>query len=223
MEEKLEKTIETEENAGEMVRASGKKKKIIISISVALLVAILIILFFVLKGCNAQQTKPTLLVETPQKISLSQKDKVTLDVTITSFGEAKYPAFSSSISFDNSKLEFLGLEEGNVFVYDNTTAGDNVKLPEFGCNPEQCNKSGLINVMYLDTTGGKNAFSKDLLSKDDNVVFRISFRIKGSARANEVYDLIVEDAVFAASDEKQSLALTQNTLDVKNGKIVIGE
>ena len=223
MEERLEKTTETEEQANGKDKASGKKKKIIISISAVLLVAILIILFFILKGCNAQQSKPTLIVEIPQKISLSKEDKLTLDVTITNFGEAKYPAFSSSISFDNSKLEFLGLEEGNVFVYNNATSGDNVKLPEFGCNPEQCNKSGMINVMYLDTTGGKNAFSKDLLSKEDNVVFRLSFRIKGSARANEVYDLIVEDAVFAASDENQSLATTQNTLNVKNGKIVIGE
>jgi hypothetical protein len=38
-----------------------------------------------------------------------------------------------------------------------------------------------------------------------------------------VCDLIVEDAVFAASDETQSLAMTTNTLTVKNGKLVIGE
>jgi hypothetical protein len=77
--------------------------------------------------------------------------------------------------------------------------------------------------MYLDMTGGKNAFSKDLLAEDNNVVLRLKFRLRGSVRAGDVCDLIVEDAVFAASDETQSLAMTMNSLTVKNGKIVIGE
>jgi hypothetical protein len=77
--------------------------------------------------------------------------------------------------------------------------------------------------MYLDMTGGKNAFSKDLLAEDNNVVLRLKFRLRGSVRAGDVCDLIVEDAVFAASDETQSLAMTTNTLTVKNGKLVIGE
>ena len=86
-----------------------------------------------------------------------------------------------------------------------------------------CNESGKINVMYLDMTGGKNAFVKELLAEDDNVVLRLKFRLRGSVRVGNVCDLIVEDAVFAASDETQSLAMTTNTLKIKNGKIVIGE
>ena len=35
--------------------------------------------------------------------------------------------------------------------------------------------------MYLDMTGGKNAFSKDLLAEDNNVVLRLKFRLRGSA------------------------------------------
>jgi thiamine monophosphate kinase len=42
-------------------------------------------------------------------------------------------------------------------------------------------------------------------------------------RAGDVLDLIVEDAVFAASDETQSLAMTTDTLKTKNGRLVIGE
>ena len=42
-------------------------------------------------------------------------------------------------------------------------------------------------------------------------------------RSGDVCDLIFEDAVFAASDETQSLAMTTGTLKVKNGKIVAGE
>ena len=77
--------------------------------------------------------------------------------------------------------------------------------------------------MYLDTTGGKNAFTKELLAEEDNVVIRLKFRLRGSARTGDVYDLIVEDAVFAASDETNSLAMTRDTLKVRNGKIVIGD
>jgi hypothetical protein len=76
--------------------------------------------------------------------------------------------------------------------------------------------------MYLDMTGGKNAFTKDLLA-EDNVVMRLKFRLRGSVRGGDVLDLIIEDAVFAASDETQSLAMTTATLKVKNGRLVIGE
>ena len=77
--------------------------------------------------------------------------------------------------------------------------------------------------MYLDTTGGKNAFSKELLADEDNVVLRLKFRLRGSVRSGDICDLIFDDAVFAASDETQSLAMTTDTLNVRDGKIVIGE
>ena len=127
-----------------------------------------------------------------------------------------------SISFDSSRLEFLGIEEGNVFIRNNESEIPQ-KVPEWSCNPEQCNKSSKINIMYLDTTGGKNAFSKELLAEKDNVVLRLKFRLRGSVRSGDVYDLIFDDAVFAASDETESLAMTTDTLKVKNSKIVIGE
>lgn len=202
-----------------------KRIKIGISIGVLLLLLILILLFsFCGENLFGEPTltKPTLTIETPQKISLSETDEITLDVTISSFGEAKYPAASMSIVFDPSKLEFIGIEEGNVFVRNN---GEEIKqrLPDWSCNPTQCNKTGKINIMYLDTTGGKNAFDKDLLAKDDNVVLRLKFRLRGSLRKGDVCDLVFEDAVFAASDETQSLAMTTGTLNVRNGKIVIGD
>lgn len=167
---------------------------------------------------------PVLSVETPQKVSLLETAEVVLDLDIDSFGDALYPAASFCISFDASRLEFLGLREGNVFVQNSATDSQMTqKLPEWSCNVEQSNKTGRINIMYLDITGGKNAFSKEFLGEEDNVVLRLAFRIRGSARVGDVCDLIVEDAVFAASDETQSLSMNQNTLQIKNGKIIIGE
>ena len=165
---------------------------------------------------------PTLTVETPQKLSASQTEEFTLDVTISDLGEARYPAMSMSVAFDSSRLEFLGVEEGNIFILsDENSTGQ--QLPDWSCNVQNSNDTGVINIMYLDMTGGKNAFSKALLAEEDNVVLRLRFRLRGSARAGDVLELTVEDAVFAASDEDQSLAMTTDTLKTKNGRLVIGE
>ena len=163
--------------------------------------------------------KPTLTVETPQKVSRAEIETLTLDVTVSDLSDALYPAASVSIRFDPSRLEFLGVEEGNVFVRDEIVGQ---RLPEWSCSPVQCNKTGLINIMYLDLTGGKHAFDRELLAEEDNVLLRLSFRLRGSARVGDVYDLTVEDVVFAASDETESLAVTRNTLRVRNGRIIVG-
>lgn len=198
------------------------KKKLIIGIIVGVLSLLLILFLLFMNWDKITDGTPTLTIETPQKISKSESSEFTLDVTVSSLGEAIYPAASMSISFDASRLEFIGIEEGNVFIR-NDESDVPQKLPDWSCNPEQCNKSGQINIMYLDTTGGKNAFSKELLAEDDNVVLRLKFRLRGSARSGDVCDLIFDDAVFAASDETESLAMTRDTLKVRNGKIVVGE
>jgi hypothetical protein len=72
-------------------------------------------------------------------------------------------------------------------------------------------------------TGGDYAFRRELLAENDNVVLRLQFRLRGSVRAGDVMELVVEDAVFAAFDETQSLAMTTDTLKIKNSKMVIVE
>lgn len=199
-----------------------QKKKIIIGVTIGILLILLILILLLMGKGDVFAGTPTLTIESPQKVSLSDNDELTLDVTISSLGDNLYPAASMSIAFDPSYLEFIGIEEGNVFIRND--AGEvPQKLPEWSCNPDRCNNTGKINIMYLDTTGGKNAFSKELLSNDDNVVLRLKFRLRGSVRSGDVYDLIFDDAVFAASDEKNSLAMTTETLKTRNGKIVIGE
>ena len=167
---------------------------------------------------------PILTVETPQRIRKSVDEDFMLDVTISDLGNTLFPAASLSLSFDSSRLEFLGVEEGNVFVHDDVNAaGVDRKLPEWSYNTEVCNETGMINIMYLDITGGRYAFSKELFAEEDNVVLRLHFRLRGSVRGGDVCELIVEDAVFAASDEKHSHAMTQGTLRTKNSRIVVGE
>ena len=201
--------------------APVKKKKIWPWI-LGICVVIAVVIFLLLNRSGPVPGYPTLIVETPQKLSASGTVEFVLDVTISELGDARYPAMSMSIRFDSSRLEFLGVEEGNVFVLsDDVNMGR--QLPDWSCNIQNSNDNGLINIMYLDLTGGRNAFTKDLLEKEDNVVLRLKFRLRGSARAGNVLELTVEDAVFAASDESQSLAMTTGTLKIRNGRLVIGE
>lgn len=181
-----------------------------------------VVLLLVRCGSDPVSSEHILTVETPQKLSASKTEEVTLDVTISSLGDTRYPAMSMSIAFDSSRLEFLGVEEGNIFILsDENSTGR--QLPDWSCNVQNSNDTGMINIMYLDMTGGRNAFTKELLAENYNVVLRLKFRLRGSARPGDVLDLILEDAVFAASDETQSLAMTTDTLKVKNGRLVIGE
>ncbi len=203
----------------------GNKKRILIVISVIILAILVVTIILVLRKRNGfGYGVPVLTVETPQKIAMQDNKFVTVDMSISDIGDVLYPAMSVSLVFDSTKLEFLGVEEGNVFVLDNVNAvGSAQKLPDWNCNIQKSNESGKINIMYLDITGGKYAFSRDLLKEKNNVLFRLNFKLRGSVESGDALDLIVEDAVFAASDETQSLAMTTDTLKVRNGKIVIGE
>ena len=208
--------------AGKFESTEKKKRKKwpwILVICLLLIAAAALYYFYFYQGDSGT---PTLVVETPQKLSVSQTEDFTLDVTVSDLGDARYPAMSMSIAFDSSRLEFLGVEEGNIFILsDENSTGQ--QLPDWSCNVQSSNDTGLINLMYLDMTGGRNAFTKDLLADDYNVVLRLKFRLRGSVRPGDVLDLIVEDAVFAASDETQSLAMNRDTLKIKNGRLVIGE
>lgn len=200
--------------------SNSKKKKILTAIVVLLVLLLLLLLAFIFLKNKKKFDTPTLKIETPQKISYENREPFEIDMTVSSLGDSIYPAASFSIDFDKSRLEFLGIDEGNLLVLD----GENsAKLPEWSVNAEQCNKSGKINIMYLDTTAGKNAFSNELLQKKNNVVLRLCFRLRGSARAGDVYGVEFADAVFAADDEDNSLAQSKKTLKTINGRIAVGE
>lgn len=202
--------------------AKKEKALLLTAVFAALVLAVLLLL----TQCNGPDDRkiPTLTVETPQKLSLQNDEVFTIDLSVSTLGDALYPAMSVSLSFDPSRLEFLGVEEGNVFILDDRTGvGVAQKLPDWSYNVQSCNDSGKINIMYLDMTGGRYSFSRDLLADSDNILLRLKFRLRGSVRPGDVLDLILEDAVFAASDEAQSLAMTKDTLKTRDGKLVVGE
>ena len=97
------------------------------------------------------------------------------------------------------------------------------ELPDWGVNVGRSNEIGQINVMYIDLSGGRRAFSKDLLPDGDKVLFRLRFKLRGSVQSGDIIEISFADAVFAASDEKDSLASTKNTLKTHSGRVVIGD
>lgn len=201
--------------------SKNKKKKLWPFIVILCLIAA--VLALLLSRCGAPLgSEPCLSIETPPKLKASDSGEIVLDVSISALGEALYPAMSTSIAFDPSKLEFLGVREGNLLIHDAETNTGH-QLPDWNCSAENSNKTGLINIMYLDLTGGKYAFSRELMAEEDNVVMRLAFRLRGSVRTGDVLELTIEDAVFAASDESLSLASSTGTLKTRNGRIVIGE
>ena len=203
-------------------KKNSKKKTIIIVLLV--LLALAVPAFFLFGDGGALSLAPAVTVETPNKMSRSDRGEFTLDVTLSDLKEGElYPAASFSINFDANKLEFLGLEEGNVLVpCEKKANGAVTELPKWGVNVERSNEIGQINVMYLDLTGGRQAFSKDLLPDGDRVLFRLRFKLRGSVQSGDIIEISFADAVFAANDEKDSLASVKNTLKTHSGRVIIG-
>lgn len=203
-------------------KKNSKKKTIIIVLLV--LIALAVPAFFLFGDGGALSLAPAVTIETPNKMSRSDRGEFTLDVTLSDLKEGElYPAASFSMNFDANKLEFLGLEEGNVLVpCEKKANGAVTELPKWGVNVERSNEIGQINVMYLDLTGGRQAFSKDLLPDGDRALFRLRFKLRGSVQSGDIIEISFADAVFAASDEKDSLASVKNTLKTHSGRVIIG-
>ncbi len=206
-----------------MEEKKNRKKKTII-IVLLVLIALAVPAFFLFGDGGALSLAPAVTIETPNKMSRSDRGEFTLDVTLSDLKEGElYPAASFSMNFDSNKLEFLGLEEGNVLVpCEKKANGAVTELPKWGVNVERSNEIGQINVMYLDLTGGRQAFSKDLLPDGDRVLFRLRFKLRGSVQSGDIIEISFADAVFAASDEKDSLASVKNTLKTHSGRVIIG-
>ena len=202
-----------------------KSKKKVIIIVLLVILALAVLAFFLFRDGGALSLAPAVTIETPDKMSRSDRDEFTLDVTLSDLKDGDiYPAASFSMNFDANKLEFLGLEEGNVLVpCEKKANGAVTELPDWGVNVERSNEIGQINVMYLDLSGGRQAFSKDLLPDGDRVLFRLRFKLRGSVQSGDIIEISFADAVFAASDEKDSLASVKNTLKTRSGRVVIGD
>ena len=203
------------------------KKKIAIIASSVLAVAAVAIGIIIFTNRNSQTAKvgnlftsPAVFIEIPDKMGEKNREEFDLAVYVTKLSSDVYPAASFSISFDSSKMEFLGLEEGNVLIEDTDLPGG-TNLPDWNVDVESSNKTGNINIMYLDFSGKEKGFKQELLYDSDNVLFYLKFKLRGSVRKNEMYDISFKDAVFACEEDDKSLSMLNKKLKTKDSKVVI--
>ena len=204
---------------------SLKKKLIILSSFVAIIGLVSVSIFFN-EESSLSIIKPTLILEPPAPIEVSNKDEFIVDIKLSRLPKDIYPAASISLGFDNNKLEFTGVKMGTMETYgDQILNGSDYTIPTWDCNVETSNKNGLVNAMYLDMTAGKFAYNKDGFEKDSkDIVLRLAFKLKDSAQSGENYYLDIKDAVFATVDgdkDKSSLSMTGKTLKINNCSIVV--
>ena len=190
------------------------KKKIPWILLAVVVIAAAILLFFKTKPDTAA---PAAILSI-DNVTASANDEVSMEVRASDLGSSVYPAASFVFRFDNTHLEFLKLGEGDLML--KTESGD--KLPVWCVNPDKANESGTLSIMYLDTTGGKEAFHGENTA-ENSVVFRLKFRLRDNAKPGEMYGVVCSDAVFAADDESESLSMTAETLIVSNGSISVSE
>ena len=198
-----------------------KKQKIIIAVIVVVLLIIILLLILPRTEKTKNPDIPILTIVTPQKQSISAGEEFSVDVSLSALGEELYPAVSMNVVFDSSHLEFTGIEDGDIMLSgDERADGNNSQLPEWSVDIERSNKTGQINIIYLDMTVGKYAFTKDCM-EDNHILMRLNFKLLGSAKSGDIYNLEITDAVFATSDESKNLASINSTLITNDGKVVI--
>ena len=212
------KFLSRKENSASLKKKTlSRKKKIAAILSAAFLAAAVISrIIFPWERGSLLTVAPAVTIETPDRKSASDREPFSLELQLSALGDEVYPAASFSISFDSSKLEFLGIEEGNVMITDAQSASG-YRLPEWSVNTEHSNEVGQINLMYLDMTGGKYAFTKNALDENGNILLHLIFRLRGSVKSGDIYELS-----FDASDESDSLASSRGTLQTGDGRIVLG-
>lgn len=200
------------------------KKKIIALISCAIIILIAV------AGIIIKQSEPTLELQIHnKKIEATSKDEIIVSAVLRNMPDNEYPAASAVIIFDNNKLEFVGTALGTMQSYNdydpNRDKTPAYKIPEWLCNPALSNQNGQINLMYLDTTAGKNAYTKNGYEKQTrDIPFKLIFKLKSSVIPNEKLEIAIKEAVFATNEGGQSTLSTKENygkLAVKNLKVQV--
>ena len=209
-----------------MLKNSSSKKKLVILSSFVAIIGLVLVSVFFNEESSLSIIKPTLILEPPAPIEVTNKEEFIVDVKLSHLPKDIYPAASISVGFDNNKLEFTGVKMGTMETYgDQILNGSDYTIPTWACNVETSNKKGVVNAMYLDMTAGKFAYNEDGFEKGSkDIVLRLAFKLKDSTQAGENYYLDIKDAVFATVDgdkDKSSLATLDKTLKTNNCSIVV--
>lgn len=202
-----------------------KSKKKIIG-----LVSCIAVIIIATAGVLIKQSEPALELKVQnKKVEATSKDEIIVSAVLRNMPDNEYPAASAIITFDNNKLEFMGTALGTMQSYNdydpNRDKTPAYKIPEWLCNTALSNQNGQINLMYLDTTAGKNAYTKDGYEKKTrDIPFKLIFKLKSSVIPDEKLEIGIKEAVFATNEGGKSTLSTKENygkLVTKNLKIKV--
>lgn len=92
-----------------------------------------------------------LLLEYDKDLAANSQEEIVIPVKLSYLPSGVYPSASISIEFDKEKLEFTGIDKGTIKDFSN-------QVPAWNVDVDATNKSGVVNAMYLDKSGGKNSY-----------------------------------------------------------------
>lgn len=159
----------------------------------------------------------SLMLEYDKELEASSEEEIVIPVKLSYLPSGVYPSASMSIEFDKDKLEFTGIAKGTMQDFSQ-------EVPAWNVDIDASNKSGVVNAVYLDKSGGKNSYHKSGFEKGTkDTVLNLKFKLK-DAKSKEILHLNISDAVFATVNgdtDNSNLSTLKDTMKNKNLMITI--
>ncbi|WP_270304194.1 cohesin domain-containing protein, partial [Terrisporobacter petrolearius] len=143
-------------------------------------------------------------------LSKNNKNTFKLKLKMSQIPSNIYSSASFSISFDKNKVEFVDIEKGDILTYSSNS-------PSWEYDVKASNKRGQVNIIYLDSTGGKESFtSKSIVEESKNNILILEFKLKDDVESGENISFKIKDAVFATvNGDKDNSSLSTKNKNIK--------
>lgn len=205
-----------------MLNNLDKKQKYTILILLSILAIVIGISYIVVINSQEKNTKNDIdnNSEIKKEVSISlngdsilsknNKNTFKLKLKMSQIPSNIYSSASFSISFDKNKVEFVDIEKGDILTYSSNS-------PSWEYDVKASNKRGQANIMYLDSTGGKESFtSKSILEERKNNILILEFKLKDDVESGENISFKIKDAVFATvNGDKDNSSLSTKNKNIK--------
>lgn len=205
-----------------MLNNLDKKQKYTILILLSILAIVIGISYIVVINSQEKNTKNDIdnNSEIKKEVSISlngdsilsknNKNTFKLKLKMSQIPSNIYSSASFSISFDKNKVEFVDIEKGDILTYSSNS-------PSWEYDVKASNKRGQVNIMYLDSTGGKESFtSKSIVEERKNNILILEFKLKDDVESGENISFKIKDAVFATvNGDKDNSSLSTKNKNIK--------
>lgn len=205
-----------------MLNNLDKKQKYTILILLSILAIVIGISYIVVINSQEKNTKNDIdnNSEIKKEVSISlngdsilsknNKNTFKLKLKMSQIPSNIYSSASFSISFDKNKVEFVDIEKGDILTYSSNS-------PSWEYDVKASNKRGQVNIMYLDSTGGKESFtSKSIVEESKNNILILEFKLKDDVESGENISFKIKDAVFATvNGDKDNSSLSTKNKNIK--------